>query len=204
MAKPSDAREKLLKVAIDLISRQSYRAVSVDQICEKAAVAKGSFYHFFPSKSALACAAFDEQWKDKQPQLDAIFSPQVPPLERIRKYCESVYKNQRTMRDSTGFVCGCPFAALGSELSTQDEDIRLKAVERFDRLSRYFESALRDAQAEGLIEATDLKATADAMYSMVLGMQLQGKVRNDLEFLRAMEGNLLRLIGVRESVGTIS
>lgn len=200
MAKTSDAREKLLKVAIDLISRQSYRAVSVDQICEKASVAKGSFYHFFPSKSALACAAFDEQWREKQPQLDAIFSSQVPPMERIQKYCDSVYKNQRTMRDSTGFVCGCLFAALGSELSTQNEDIRLKAVERFDRLSRYFESALRDARAEGLIEARDLKATADAMYSMVLGMQLQAKVRNDLNFLKSMECNLLRLIGASEAV----
>ena len=203
MAKPSDAREKLLKVAIDLISGQSYRAVSVDQMCARASVAKGSFYHFFPSKSALACAAFDEQWREKKAQLDAIFSPQLPPLERIRKYCESVYINQRSMRDSTGFVCGCPFAALGSELSTQDESIRLKAVERFDRLARYFESALRDAQAEGLIEATDPKATADAMYSIVLGMQLQAKVRNDLEILKGMESNLLRLIGAEEAVETL-
>ncbi len=48
MGRTSVAKEKLLQVAFDLIWQQSYGSVSVDDICERAKVKKGSFYHFFP------------------------------------------------------------------------------------------------------------------------------------------------------------
>ena len=56
MGRTSDAKEKLLHVAFDLIWQHSYGSVSVDDICERADVKKGSFYYFFPSKSDLAVA----------------------------------------------------------------------------------------------------------------------------------------------------
>jgi len=42
MARPNDTKEKLLQVAFDLIWNQSYGSVSVDHICERAHVNKGS------------------------------------------------------------------------------------------------------------------------------------------------------------------
>jgi AcrR family transcriptional regulator len=54
-----DAKQRLLDTAIDLIWEQSYGAVSVDVICERAGTKKGSFYHFFPSKSDLTVAAIE-------------------------------------------------------------------------------------------------------------------------------------------------
>jgi TetR/AcrR family transcriptional regulator, transcriptional repressor for nem operon len=73
MGKSSDTKEKLLQVAFDLIWNQSYGSVSVDQICERARLNKGSFYHFFPSKSDLAVEAYEEHWREKQPEMDRIF-----------------------------------------------------------------------------------------------------------------------------------
>src|SRR5271165_2514696 len=79
MGRTSDAKEKLLQVAFDLIWQQSYGAVSVDDICVRAKVKKGSFYHFFPSKSDLAVAAYEEHWQAIRPRYDGLFSPLVPP-----------------------------------------------------------------------------------------------------------------------------
>ena len=62
MGRTSDARERLIASAIDLIGARSYRAVSVDDLCAHAGVNKGSFYHFFPAKRDLALAAIDLQW----------------------------------------------------------------------------------------------------------------------------------------------
>ena len=83
MGRTSDAgREKLLQVAFDLIWKQSYGSVSVDDICERAEVKKGSFYYFFPSKSDLAVAAYEAHWQDSAvPGMTASSSPLVPPLE---------------------------------------------------------------------------------------------------------------------------
>src|ERR1700751_2897723 len=58
----SESKLKLLRTAHELISQQSYGSVGVDQICEQSGVKKGSFYHFFRSKSELTVAAYEYHW----------------------------------------------------------------------------------------------------------------------------------------------
>ena len=72
-----------MDTAIDLIWEQSYGAVSVDVICERAGAKKGSFYHFFHPSRSLTVAAIEERWEKLRPEFDRIFSPQTPPLERL-------------------------------------------------------------------------------------------------------------------------
>jgi TetR/AcrR family transcriptional regulator, transcriptional repressor for nem operon len=198
MAKTTDTREKLLQVAFDLIWNQSYGAVSVDQICERARVNKGSFYHYFPSKSELAVAAYEENWREKQPEMDRIFSPQIPPIERLALWCRHVVSRQKQKAEKYGHVCGCPYASLGTELATQDEKIRTKSQEIMDRTIRYLESALRDAAREGSIIVEDADSIAKRIYTAVLGVLLFAKVHNDLAVLREIEETVLNIAGVRK------
>src|SRR5262245_25812846 len=121
MGRTSDAKEKLLAAAIDLIWTSSYGSVSVDDICEKAGVRKGSFYHFFPSKADLALEAYECHWREHQPMFDAIFSPQLPPLERLARWSRCIYEGQKALWQRFGHVCGCPYANIACELGTQDE-----------------------------------------------------------------------------------
>lgn len=198
MGKPSDTREKLLQVAFDLIWNQSYGSVSVDQICERARVNKGSFYHFFNSKSELAVEAYEENWREKQPELDRIFSPQLPPLERLARWCQYICNRQKQKAEKYGHVCGCPYASLGTELATQDEKIRAKSQEIMDRTIRYVESALRDAIREGLISIDNAGAGAKRAYTAVLGLLLYAKVHNDLGALQELEPTIMGMIGARQ------
>ncbi len=194
MGRTSDAKEKLLQVAFDLIWQQSYGSVSVDDICERAEVKKGSFYHFFPSKSDLAVAAYEEHWQASRPKYDGIFSPLVPPLERIKNYCDGIYEKQKEIYEKTGRVLGCPFASVGCELSTQDEKIRQKAGEMFGRMCLYLENALRDAHEAGLIEVQDFSFKARMIFSLMTGMLLQAKVMNDPEVLRGLSPTVVQLL----------
>ena len=57
MGRVSDAREKLMSAILELIWSGSYGNTTIDQICERAGVKKGSFYYFFDSKADLAVAA---------------------------------------------------------------------------------------------------------------------------------------------------
>ncbi len=200
MGKPSDAQEKLLQVAFDLIWNNSYGAVSVDQICERARVNKGSFYHFFPSKADLAVAAYEEHWREKQPELDRIFSPQVSPVERLERWCHYIYDRQKQKAEKYGHVCGCPYASIGVELATQDEKIRAKAEELVERNIRYVESALTEAQRQGLVSIDDPKLAAERVYAVALGMLLHAKVRNDLGPLRQLQPAIMDLIDAKTAV----
>ncbi len=63
MARPSkslntkSSKEKLLEVAFQLIRTKGYSSTTVDDLCENAGVTKGTFFHYFESKEALAVAA---------------------------------------------------------------------------------------------------------------------------------------------------
>ena len=74
MKQESESKRKLLEAAIDLIWKSSYGSVSVDDICEKAGVNKGSFYYAFKSKSDLAVAAYERYWENKRAKMDGIYS----------------------------------------------------------------------------------------------------------------------------------
>src|SRR6201982_355202 len=119
-----ESKLRLLQTAHEVIWRQSYGSVGVDQICEHSHVKKGSFYHFFRSKSELTVAAYEYHWEQSKPALDRIFSAERAPLERLEAYFDHIRQNQIQYFRAYGRVLGCPFASLASELSTQDEAIR--------------------------------------------------------------------------------
>jgi TetR/AcrR family transcriptional repressor of nem operon len=200
MGRTSDAKERLLGVAFDLIWDQSYGSVSVDHICHRAEVNKGSFYHFFPSKSDLTMAAYEEHWREKQPDLDRIFSPQIPPLTRLTLWCQDICNRQKIRAEKHGHVCGCPYVSLGAELATQDEKIRGKAEELVDRTLRYLESALEEAKLRGLVTIDDTRITARRVHAMVVGMLLHAKIRNQLSGLTDLESAIMDMIGATVSV----
>src|ERR1043165_5914310 len=123
MGRGSDAKERLMEAVIELIWTGSYSSTTIDQICDKAGVKKGSFYYFFESKCDLAAAALEDNWTKQKPQMDAIFSPTLPPLERIRRFCEEGYKKQVELKAHCGTVRGCPLFTLGSEVCNQDQKL---------------------------------------------------------------------------------
>jgi TetR/AcrR family transcriptional repressor of nem operon len=197
MGRTSDAKEKLLDVAFRSIWNNSYGGVSVDQICEQAGVNKGSFYYYFGSKAELAMAAYDEHWKQKQPEMDRIFSVQTPPLERLTNWCEYVYRRQKEKASLYGHVCGCPYASIGAELATQEDKIRAKAEEMIGRGTKYLEGAIAEAQREGLVPPGDAKRLAQQAYAYVMGAMLRGRISNDVEVLCDLTPTVLAIIGAR-------
>lgn len=196
----SNTKQRLLDTAIQLIWEQSYGAVSVDHICEQAGAQKGSFYHFFPSKSDLAVAAIEAHWQQREVEMERIFAPQTLPLERLSHYCDSVYRRQKAKQAEFGRVCGCAFTCLGLELSTQDESVRHKSQQIIERLCQYLETAIRDAARAGLIERQDFQVMAHELYRCIIGVLVEAKIANDLEVVRQLKPSIWRLIGVREAV----
>src|SRR5438477_12856769 len=98
MGRVSDAKERLMQAVGELIWTGSYGSTTIDQICDKAGVKKGSFYYFFDSKADLALAAIEDDWQKRRQELDSIFSSTVPPLERLRRYCDYGYRMQAEIK----------------------------------------------------------------------------------------------------------
>jgi TetR/AcrR family transcriptional repressor of nem operon len=199
MGRVSDAKERLMKAVRELIWTGSYGSTTIDQICDKAGVKKGSFYYFFDSKAELALHALDEDWQAHRAELDAIFSPTVPPLERLQKYCDYNYRFQSKIRDQYGHVLGCPLFSVGSEVSTQEQHLQKKIQEILEYKRRYLETSIRDAHAAGLVNAPDPATKSRILFAYFQGLATQARIQNDLGVLKDAITGTYDLLGVKNA-----
>ena len=198
MGRTSDADDRLMTAALDLMWEESYGGVSIDDICKRADVKKGSFYYFFNSKADLLAAALEKLWRDDwKPRLDALFSPSIEPLERLKTYMASIYEKHATHFQKTGRVLGCPVCSVGSEVSTQEIDLSAKIREIVSRKRRYYESAIRDAMAEGSIGQGDPAQKAMALACLIEGAVSQARIMNDPELLKPLPVAMLALLDAK-------
>lgn len=198
----SNTKQLLIDTASELIWKNSYGSVSVDDICKTAGVKKGSFYHFFPSKTSLVLASIEDYFQNKKSAYDRIFSPQTPPLKRFEQLADFLFDMQVEAAAKHGRVCGCPYSSLGSEMAGQEDSIREKLNELTLRFERYYENAIRDLIAEGVLpEKTDVKAKSEEISAYLIGQFTFARIQNNLELLkRDLKPGLLRTIGVKEKI----
>lgn len=83
------ARQKLLDAAVAVIREKGYVATTIDDLCERAGVAKGSFFHHFENKEALGVAAAN-YWSQMTGELFASAPYHAPkdPLDRVLGYID--------------------------------------------------------------------------------------------------------------------
>jgi TetR/AcrR family transcriptional repressor of nem operon len=102
-AKP-DARSKLLDAALSTIRAKGYAATTVDELCARAGVTKGAFFHHFKSKDALGVAAADH-WSAMTGRLfaDAAYHDHADPLDRVLGYL--AFRKARLEGSVPEFTC---------------------------------------------------------------------------------------------------
>lgn len=83
------ARRKLLDAALSVIRAKGFSATSVDTLCAQAGVAKGSFFHHFKDKEALAVAAA-QYWSGMTGAFFAAapYHQHADPLARVLGYIQ--------------------------------------------------------------------------------------------------------------------
>lgn len=201
MGRTSDANARLMDAALDLIWEESYSAVTIDEICQRAKVKKGSFYYFFDSKAELAVAALEKLWVDEwKPTLDSLFSASVDPLDRLKGYMAGVYEKQKEIEKRVGRVLGCPVCSLGSEVCAQEAKVSAMAKLLFARKRLYIEAAVREAIQNGSLEPGDPAKRTAVLVSFLVGMVAQARILNDPEILKDIPSMGLEILRVKEPV----
>jgi TetR/AcrR family transcriptional repressor of nem operon len=98
------ARQKLLEAALSVIRTKGYAATTVDELCATAGVAKGSFFHHFKSKEAVAVAAANH-WSETTGALFAAapYHRHADPLDRVLGYID--FRKALLTGDVPEFTC---------------------------------------------------------------------------------------------------
>jgi TetR/AcrR family transcriptional repressor of nem operon len=196
MGRTSDAKQRLMDAIIELVWTGSYGKTTIDLICEKAEVKKGSFYYFFDSKTDLIVTAIRDSWEHiYRPKMDGIFSASVNPLERLKRQAELTYEEQLTKYQQYGHVLGCPLFTLGNEISTQEQELRDLIDQILSTHVRYLETALRDAAAMKLIHCPDPAFMARALFLYQEGALAEARIKNDISLLKELWPSVQKLLG---------
>jgi TetR/AcrR family transcriptional regulator, transcriptional repressor for nem operon len=196
MGRPSDARERLIEAAKKIIYANSYKGVTVDDLCAAAGVTKSSFYHFFSSKQDLMLVTIESQWQwFEQNILKSSFSDHLSPLEQLKRFCDLVLEWQQAQKRQSGHIYGCPLGNLTLEMSTQDELIRLRVEQFFNIWLSYIERMISEAKVQKVVPATlDTTATAQALLAYFEGVILLAKGRNDPSMITTLQAGTLSLM----------
>ncbi len=194
MAEEVSPRERLIEAAALLFHRDGYNAVGVNELCKAADVRKGSFYHFFDSKEALARAAVDRNRRKTALQvLEPSFKSDVPPVDRILRYFDTLAEINGQSIEDFGCVLGCPFGNLAAEIG--GEGLIAEAVdEAFSDIRSYFEQCLRDAKADGA--DVDPIIGAEQLLAYMEGVILVARSRKDADHVRRLGKRAPAVVGL--------
>jgi AcrR family transcriptional regulator len=78
-------RRRIVEAATELFTRHGYRRVSMDEVAQRAQVAKGTVYLYFENKADLLLHAVTEEKKRYLSRLSTVFAPEVTPRERLKE-----------------------------------------------------------------------------------------------------------------------
>jgi TetR/AcrR family transcriptional repressor of nem operon len=85
----TDSKTKFLDAALRVIRAKGYQATTLDDVCEAAGLTKGSFFHHFDSKEALALAAADHFAAMAESAFAAApYRKAADPLDRVLGYVD--------------------------------------------------------------------------------------------------------------------
>lgn len=196
MGRTSDARDRLLQSAGNLIAQNGYNAVGVSEICKDAKVNKGSFYHFFASKEDLALEIIDAYWKFAEHYLYQSFDGDRSLEEKLKRFFQSNRKIQDQEKERRGCTPGCMLGNLALELSAHNEHVRQRLKEVFARQTAVLAGAVKQAMDKGEIEDASATEIAERLLAYVQGAVMMAKLKNDPGVLKKAARGATRLAGL--------
>ncbi|HHI81361.1 MAG TPA: TetR/AcrR family transcriptional regulator [Planctomycetes bacterium] len=198
LRRPRDTREVLIQTAQRLFFSRGFHQVGTGEICAKAGVNKGTFYHFFPSKLALALVALDDYGEKTEANMLEISRSSLSPKTKLRRILTLPRVAHAHLGESEGRFWGCFVGNMALEMCSGEPELQA----RIQDILRKWEDALRPIVKalveEGLVPRVSLKKATEALLSYMEGLTLMAKAQNDPRvFERLAPGGmtLLRAFG---------
>ena len=171
-----DTREKLVRAAEELMLRDGYSAMRVDDVIRMAGLSKGSFYHFFDSKEALGLAALEHYYADRAGRLVAgSYAAETDPRRRAHGFLKHA---SRVAADL--WSAGCLLASLAADAAGSSRAISRALRKRTEDLRELLAGVLEPLATP---EAT-AGELADQFLVCVEGSIVLARIHGDPAYLR--------------------
>jgi TetR/AcrR family transcriptional regulator, cholesterol catabolism regulator len=102
--KKDETRERIFTEAIRLFSKRGFATTTIDDITERADVAKGTFFNYFPRKEAVLGYLSEQRLVELEAGAEAIFSAPTPAREKLMAIYLHAAEAYEGERDLSRFV----------------------------------------------------------------------------------------------------
>ncbi len=176
--KAQAAKDKLLNAALALIREKGFSAMTVEELCARAGVTKGAFFHYFKSKEALGVAAA-EHWSAVTGALfeRAPYHDPVDPLERVLAYIEF----RRALLRGTVPEFTCVVGTMVQETYGQCPEIRdACAASIFGHAGTLTDDIAEAMAKHGIASSFTADSLAAHTQAVLQGAFILAKAKNDV------------------------
>jgi TetR/AcrR family transcriptional repressor of nem operon len=187
-------RELLLEAGKKTFLEKGYNNSGIESILHAVGVPKGSFYYYFENKEDFGLQVLNRFAECIDEHLDrGLGDTSVPPLDRLRSYCESKFSKLESDEGRKGCLVGM----LSQEMAEQSEVFRARLEEIFESWVDRYAGCLKQAQEAGEIAGDiDVHELAEFWLNSWQGAMLRAKSMRSIEplrtFLAVMFGHILR------------
>ena len=172
----NQSKERILAGAKDLFLARGYTATSVDAICEKAGLTKGSFYYFFESKEDLGLGVLEWSLRlNTQMLASASYARILDPLEKAFSFLEHLEKSSPEIWSG-----GCLLGSFSLELADTNSRMQQAVSGMFQAVADGFAKQLQPiaAQCTGK-QAPSASELADTLLGILEGSIILAKAHRD-------------------------
>ena len=169
-----DTREHLLATGERLCMHRGFTGMGLSELLKTAEVPKGSFYHYFRSKEAFGVAMLERHYAGYHQRLATHFaSGEGNYRDRVLNY----YQETLNQFCQQGIISGCLTVKLSAEVCDLSEDMRTEMNKGASQIMTLLAQALENGRREGCLTFSgEAEATAQVLYSLWLGANLQAKM----------------------------
>lgn len=155
-----DKKDNLLKSATTIFAEKGYENTSVDEIVEKALVAKGTFYYHFKSKEDLFLSLINNGIEKLSTQMIDEARKHHNPIQKV----EAVINSQYKFFDNNHEIC----RMLLSEIWHTESRWKQFYVTKRNQYIRAMRQSIESGQDNNLFDSyIDAKITAVAIFGLV-------------------------------------
>ena len=194
------SRERILKSAIELFSRQGFEKVSLGQIMKLAKMTHGAFYAHFTSKEALYHASVRETLERSRAARLVKGPLSVKHLTELVANCWNLQQLERHQKPGPEWV-------LFNEIGNENTEIRTLFEVSYQRMKKMLETRLIAlSRLKKLPLESDREVIADKSRAILASLVGAVAVAKSLpggqerqRILNAAQRNILQMLGVNES-----
>ncbi|MGC8942874.1 MAG: TetR/AcrR family transcriptional regulator [Caldisericia bacterium] len=166
--KGEETKKKIMEVGENLFSETGYDATSVQDICSKAEISKGAFFHHFPTKEFLFLEILNDylfKLDNKMNEIEKKSKNSLIAMEKMVDILDEIFVTSKGK-----FTIFLEFLRK----SSKDSEIMKKLSNQFQKYQKYVFSLIEKGKKEGNIkEEVDSEFISQLIISLAIGMILK-------------------------------